>query len=189
MATHHTAFPKPAALYKFLTFIGPNIVASEGEEWRRHRKIVARSFSEANHRLVWEETIQIVLDLFTHWDRQGNGGEIKVPSVTVVTREIAVMVIGIAGGHLVSLPIEGMLTPLCIGFGIRTSWEDSDVRPGQHRMVCGIPLAQYQYLPNYPNSELQAGYFKVRRPLHSSCCSTQLDPVSLCYRSRSQTCG
>jgi len=96
---------------------------------------------EANHRLVWEETIQIVLDLFAHWDRQGNGDEIKVPSATVVTREIAVMVLGIAGEHLTSLPIEGSPTPLCIGFGIRTSWEDSDFRPGQHRMVCGFPLA------------------------------------------------
>ena len=38
-----------------------------------------------------------MLDLFTHWGRQGNGDEIKVTSVRETTREIAVMVIGIAG--------------------------------------------------------------------------------------------
>jgi cytochrome P450 len=94
--TQHGAFPKPLAIYKLLSIFGSNILATEGEEWRRHRKIVARSFGETNHRLVWEETIKIVLDLFAHWDRQNNGDEIKLPSVRGITREIAVMVIGIA---------------------------------------------------------------------------------------------
>jgi len=141
MATQHSAFPKPIALYKPLNFFGPSILTTEGEEWRRHRKIVARSFGDTNHRLVWEETIKIVLDLFTLWDQQGNEGGIKVPSVTKLTREIAVMVIGIAGEDLVSLSIEGTPTHPYIAFGIRTSWGDSDFRPGQHRMVCGFPPA------------------------------------------------
>ena len=98
IATQHSAFPKPLAVYKLLSVFGPNIVATEGEEWRRHRKIVARSFGETNNRLVWEETTKIVLDLFAHWDRQGNGDEFRVPSVREITREIAVMVLGIAGG-------------------------------------------------------------------------------------------
>jgi len=97
VATQHSAFPKPLALYKPLSFFGPSILTTEGEEWRRHRKVVARSFGETNHRLVWQETIKIMLDLFTHWGRQGNGDEIKVTSVRETTREIAVMVIGIAG--------------------------------------------------------------------------------------------
>ena len=59
----------------------------------------------------------------------------------VVTRELAIMVIGIAGEDQVSFLIQGALTPPCTGFGIRTSWGDSDFRPEQHRMVCGFPLA------------------------------------------------
>ena len=141
IATQHSKFPKPVAIYKVLSTFGSNIIATEGEEWRRHRKIVARSFGETNNRLVWEETIRIVLDLFTHWDRQGNGGEINVPSVKEITREIAIMVISIAGKDLVSLWAEGPLTFYCIAFGIRTSWEDSGFCPDQHRMVCGFPFA------------------------------------------------
>ena len=97
IATQHSTFPKPLAIYKVLSIFGSNILATEGEEWRRHRKIVARCFGETNHRLVWEETIGIVSDLFTHWDRQGNGVEIKVPSVKEITREIAIMVLSTAG--------------------------------------------------------------------------------------------
>jgi hypothetical protein len=39
-------FPKPVHLYTPLTVFGINIVASEGEEWKKFRKIVAPTFSE-----------------------------------------------------------------------------------------------------------------------------------------------
>lgn len=47
-------------------FFGGNIVASEGEEWKRHRKICAPSFSEPNNRLVWDETVSVMNDLFNN---------------------------------------------------------------------------------------------------------------------------
>jgi hypothetical protein len=179
IATQHSAFPKPLALYKLLSIFGSNILATEGEEWRRHRKIVARCFGETNHRLVWEETIKIVLDLFTHWDRQGNGGEIKVPSVREITREIAIMVIGIAGKDPAIIMDRRDTDFHFIAFGNRTSWEDSDFRPGQHRMVCAFLFALC--IPDLSNLELQAGYYKGFRALHPSCCSTRLGPSSLRY--------
>ncbi len=37
--------------YKVLTAFGPNIVASEGEEWKKYRKIAAPAFSEVYHEL------------------------------------------------------------------------------------------------------------------------------------------
>lgn len=57
-------------------------MASEGEEWKKYRKIAAPAFSEVrsgfrepsipnaengcqrNNKLVWDETIRIVMDLF-----------------------------------------------------------------------------------------------------------------------------
>lgn len=47
-------------------FFGGNIVASEGDEWKRHRKICAPSFSEPNNRLVWDETVSVMNDLFNN---------------------------------------------------------------------------------------------------------------------------
>jgi hypothetical protein len=45
-------FPKPVNLYTPLTVFGINIVASEGQEWKKFRKIVAPTFSEVRSELV-----------------------------------------------------------------------------------------------------------------------------------------
>lgn len=57
-------FPKPVHLYQGLLFWGGNIVASEHDEWKRYRKVAGPSFSEPNNRLVWDETVSIMTDLF-----------------------------------------------------------------------------------------------------------------------------
>jgi hypothetical protein len=59
---------------------GANVVASEGEEWKKYRKIVAPAFSEVcperrsslnpeyhyqrNNELIWDETLRIMMDMF-----------------------------------------------------------------------------------------------------------------------------
>jgi len=40
-------------LYAVLAIFGTNIVASEGEEWKRYRKIAAPAFSEVRPELDW----------------------------------------------------------------------------------------------------------------------------------------
>lgn len=39
-------FPKPTEVYEVLNMYGQNIVVTEGEEWRIHRKITAPTFNE-----------------------------------------------------------------------------------------------------------------------------------------------
>ena len=64
-------FPKPLEDYNVLRFFGNNILASEGAEWKRFRKICGSSFSEPNNRLVWNETVSIMNDLFQNvWGTQ-----------------------------------------------------------------------------------------------------------------------
>lgn len=43
---NRSLFPKPIYRYRILLAFGGNIVASEGDEWKRHRKIGAPPFSE-----------------------------------------------------------------------------------------------------------------------------------------------
>jgi cytochrome P450 len=68
-----------------------------------HRKIVAKSFTERNNKLVWEQTINTVLDLFTTWEKDGRvgtaeeEGALKVDDVASVMRELTLMVISAAG--------------------------------------------------------------------------------------------
>lgn len=66
------------------------MVASEGDEWKRHRKICAPSFSEPNNRLVWDETVSVMNDLFnTLWkDRQEIVSE-NALEITMPVRDIS----------------------------------------------------------------------------------------------------
>ena len=87
---------------------GSNIVSTEGEEWKKYRKIAAPAFSEVcpdhhslpksnygqqrNNKLVWDETAQIMMDLFDNvW---GDRSEIAVDhclDITLPVRELCLM--------------------------------------------------------------------------------------------------
>ena len=41
-------FPKPIDHYAILRMFGPNVIASEGEEWKKYRRIAAPAFSEVS---------------------------------------------------------------------------------------------------------------------------------------------
>lgn len=93
-----------------LNFYGRNIVVSEGEEWKRFRKVSNPGFSEVGHiycclsnplvrvddvllkrnnRMVWEETQNIVLDLFEHeWGSKKVVTPEDVLKVTVSVSEV-----------------------------------------------------------------------------------------------------
>ncbi|KAJ7340865.1 cytochrome P450 [Mycena albidolilacea] len=104
-------FPKPVHRYESLVFFGRNIVASEGDEWKKYRKVSAPAFSEKNNKLVWDESVRIMADMFnTRWN---NADEVTIDHCVEITLPIALFVIGVAG------------------FGRKMSWkEDTTVPPG-----------------------------------------------------------
>ncbi|EKM51238.1 uncharacterized protein PHACADRAFT_263271 [Phanerochaete carnosa HHB-10118-sp] len=106
-------FPKPS--YDALRVWGANIIASEGEEWKRHRKVSAPAFSEPNNRLVWTETVKIMMDLFENlW---GSREEIAVDHVVdSITLPVALFVISVAG------------------FGRQVSWQSDLVPSPGHKL-------------------------------------------------------
>ncbi|KAF8811211.1 cytochrome P450 [Phlegmacium glaucopus] len=103
-------FPKPVEHYTALSFYGPNIVVSEGEEWKKYRKISAPAFSDRNNKLVWEETVKIMQSLFNDlWKDQDI---ISVDHCLDITLPIALFVIGSAGfGRSVSWKEEDTIIP------------------------------------------------------------------------------
>ncbi|KAF9039207.1 cytochrome P450 [Panaeolus papilionaceus] len=108
-------FPKPLDQYEVLTFFGRNIVASEGEEWKKYRKISASAFSDRNNVLVWDETIKVVNDLF----------EGAWKGKTVISVENAV--------EEVTLPLALFVISIA-GFGYAISWDDGALPKG-HKMT------------------------------------------------------
>ncbi|TFY55986.1 hypothetical protein EVG20_g9110 [Dentipellis fragilis] len=115
VTTSRARFPKPVEQYKVLTFFGRNIVASEHDEWKRYRKVSAPAFSERNNKLVWDETMQIMVDMLDNvWKNQL---EVTVDHCVEITLPIALFVIGVAG------------------FGRRISWTDDLKVPPGHTMT------------------------------------------------------
>ncbi|GAA5866593.1 hypothetical protein JCM1840_002393 [Sporobolomyces johnsonii] len=81
-----------AALY------GPNLLTSEGVDWRRHRKISAPSFSEKNTAQVWETTMKRVAEWQEKLDKeQGNDGKTVIDKSEDVWAVLALLVMGKAG--------------------------------------------------------------------------------------------
>lgn len=64
---HRSAFPKPVHFYTAFAYYGANTLTTEGDAWRAHHKVVAKSFTEQNNKLVWKETVDITLELFSLW--------------------------------------------------------------------------------------------------------------------------
>ncbi|KAH9003544.1 cytochrome P450 [Lactarius hatsudake] len=114
VTTFRAKFPKPIDIYKALSVFGGNIVASEGEDWKRYRAISAPAFSERNTRLVWDETVRIMFDLFDNvW---GDSPEIVLDHCVDITLPIALFVVGVAG------------------FGRRVTWTSDLTVPPGHQM-------------------------------------------------------
>jgi len=107
-------FPKPVWQYKTLSFFGDNIVVSEAEEWKRHRKVAAPAFSDKNNKLVWDETLRIMFDLFDNvW---GSQELISVEHALSLTLPITLYVLSAAA------------------FGQRISWKDDGTVPTNHQL-------------------------------------------------------
>jgi cytochrome P450 len=71
-----------------LVFFGRNIVASEGDEWKRYRKVSAPAFSEKNNKLVWDETVKIMVDMFnTRWN---NADEVTIDHCVEITLPVGI---------------------------------------------------------------------------------------------------
>ncbi|KAG8773179.1 hypothetical protein FRC15_002220 [Serendipita sp. 397] len=112
MANRHR-FVKPVELYDVLNLFGHNVLGTEGEQWRVHRKIAAPSFTEGNNRLVYEETVVALDGLFEIW---GSGETVDINNFAEVTFAFALMIICSAG------------------FGMRVPWIDTEPPPG-HNMT------------------------------------------------------
>jgi cytochrome P450 len=68
ITTRRNDFPKPLEMYSRLDIYGKNLVATEGADWRMHRKLAAPSFGERNNQLVFTETLHNTQSLLRLWN-------------------------------------------------------------------------------------------------------------------------
>jgi cytochrome P450 len=64
--------------YDVISFYGPNLVTTEGAEWKRHRDASKAAFGEGNNALVWKESMRVMGDWFNAVEKEGNGAKERV---------------------------------------------------------------------------------------------------------------
>ncbi|KIW20203.1 hypothetical protein PV08_00778 [Exophiala spinifera] len=56
--SHYKTWTKPEPVYEIFTVLGKNVIADNGEDWQRQRKIINPAFREQNYNLVWDESLK-----------------------------------------------------------------------------------------------------------------------------------
>ncbi|KAF8919330.1 cytochrome P450 [Mucidula mucida] len=107
-------FPKPVEQYTPLLFFGPNIVATEGDQWKKYRKICAPAFSESNLKLAWDESINAITEYFD--TVHANAPSFDIDNFRLVALPLTLRVIAAAG------------------FGRRLPWEEHSSHAPRRRM-------------------------------------------------------
>ncbi|PHH61927.1 hypothetical protein CDD81_7732 [Ophiocordyceps australis] len=111
VAMHREQFPKWTASYGILRQFGENVLTSEGQVWRTHRKVTSASFNERNAALVFREAILQTQGMMRTWT--GPEGVRTEPLRTIEqdTMRLALNIIGY------------------VGFGLRLLWPGQSVAP------------------------------------------------------------
>jgi len=110
MISRRMDFVKPVEIYAIVDIFGSSILTVEGQDWKRHRKIVAPAFSEKSNAVVWKESLRQSLGMINVWSRlEGNApSDMTVKDTAPYTALMALHVICAAG------------------FGVRQLWDGED---------------------------------------------------------------
>jgi len=108
MTTRRVDFPKPIDMYGSIDIFGKNVVTTEGQVWRQHRKITSPPFTEKNNHMVWDESILQAQAMLKGWVGPNGKGNRTIPSTATDAMRLSLYVISLAG------------------FGVRLTWPGTD---------------------------------------------------------------
>lgn len=85
--------------YKVISIFGKSLVSVEGDDFRRHRRVVGPSFSEKSNKLVFEESLRQAMGMMDYWASQNSNTpyDIKVENTAIDTAVLSLHVICAAG--------------------------------------------------------------------------------------------
>ena len=104
ITTRRNDFPKPIKMYGSLEIYGKNVVTTEGQEWRHHRKITSPPFAEKNNHMVWMESLYQAQEMIKVWMGGSSDRSQIVNNIAEDTMKLSLHIISRAG------------------FGVRSSW-------------------------------------------------------------------
>lgn len=68
----------------FRSLLGLNLIGTEGEDWKRHRRICSPAFNKNTYRGVWDTTAKVYEEMLHKegWDSVERTGVVKANSIT-----------------------------------------------------------------------------------------------------------
>ena len=138
-------FLKPIHLYHVVEVYGKNMLSSEGEEWKRHRRIVGPSFNEKSNALVFEESVRQAQGLLNYLATMDGNSQVDL-SVRDVAPHMAMLALHVICGA---------------AFGVPQTW------PGEDESVLGT-----RTVPGFNTKKLNANHklpFKYTMDLFQDC--------------------
>ncbi|KZT51494.1 cytochrome P450 [Calocera cornea HHB12733] len=113
VANDRHTFPKRAETYQAIMFYGPNVVSTEGQDWRRHRDAAKAAFGESNNQLVWAESMRTTREWFEVLDAGAKDarGAVSAEVHEVMTRLALLIVSGAGFGRHVSFTADANPSP------------------------------------------------------------------------------
>lgn len=68
--------------------MGVNVVASEGEAWKRHRRIAAPAFNHTTYQNVWSTTTTVYHSMI---EKEGwtNAKEVRIADTNLITHKVS----------------------------------------------------------------------------------------------------
>ena len=70
-------YPKAVKAMSVLNVYGPTVTATDGEESRLYRRIVAPSFNEATYEKLWTNTTSLIEELVSAWTRSESSATVQ----------------------------------------------------------------------------------------------------------------
>ncbi|KAI3602256.1 cytochrome p450 [Moniliophthora roreri] len=131
IGTQRALFPKATQKYDALNFYGPNIVSTEGEQWKLYRKVASPAFSERNNRLVWDESVITVMSYLEEdwmWKETVASDNFLVPCLQASCLSCLVV---FPTNMLNQL---GLRVISAAGFGKRLGWKKDHLVPPGHQL-------------------------------------------------------
>lgn len=93
---HKTPFVKPEEASQALLLWGMNLVAADGQVWRKHRRVMGPAFSNELYELVWDQTRETYNEMITS-EGWADKETVDIPVVQDYTFKLALLIIGRCG--------------------------------------------------------------------------------------------
>ncbi|TFK72487.1 cytochrome P450 [Pluteus cervinus] len=96
LGAHRSSWEKPVDQSQALLMFGMNLVAAEGEQWRKHRRIAGPAFTNELYQMAWQETYNLYNEMI---EEEGLSAKdaFEAPVVQNLTFKLALSVIGNCG--------------------------------------------------------------------------------------------